>query len=63
MKPAEAIILAGEWPRNKTVPKKLRVAYDAAKGNDKWEIGTLSEALMAAAETKEDLALVVKYWQ
>jgi hypothetical protein len=62
MTPDEAIALAGGWPRDKTVPKKLRVAYDEATGEEKWQIGTLSEALMVAAETEEDLALVNKYW-
>ena len=62
MTPDEAVKLAGQWPKDKTVPKRLRQAYDQATGEEKWQIGTLSEALMVAAETEDDIALVVKYW-
>jgi hypothetical protein len=62
MTPDEAIALVGGWPRDKTVPKKLRAAYDKATGEEKWQIGSLSEALMVAAESEEDLALVAKYF-
>ena len=63
MTPDQAVKLAGQWPQDKTVPKQLRMAYDQAKGEDKWKIGMLSEALMVAAETEEDFALVAKYFQ
>jgi uncharacterized protein (UPF0147 family) len=58
----EAVKVVGEWPKDKTVPKRLRQAYDQAKGEEKVQIGMLSEALMAAAETPEDFALVAKHW-
>ena len=45
-----------------TVPKQLRVAYDKAKGEDKWRIGTLAEALMVACESEADFTLVAKYF-
>ena len=62
MTPDEAVKLVGQWPKDRTVPKQLRVAYDHAKGEDKWKIGMLSEALMAAADTQQDIALVAKYF-
>ena len=62
MTPDEAVKLAGQWPKDRTVPKRLRQAYDQAKGEEKVQIGMLSEALMAAAETPEDFALVAKHW-
>ena len=63
MTPDEAVKLAGQWPKDRTVPKQLRVAYDHAKGEDKWKIGMLSEALMAAADTQQDIAWVAKnFW-
>lgn len=62
MTPDQAIALVGRWPQDRAVPKRLRQAYDQAKGEDKRKIGMLSEALMAAAETSEDLALIAKYW-
>ena len=62
MTPDEAVKLAGQWPKDRTVPKQLRVAYDHAKGEDKWKIGMLSEALMVACESEADFALVTKYF-
>jgi hypothetical protein len=58
----EAVKLVSQWPKDRTVPKQLRVAYDKAKGEDKWKIGTLTEALMAASESEADTALVAKYF-
>ena len=62
MTPDEAVKLVSQWPKDRTVPKQLRVAYDKAKGEDKWRIGTLAEALMVACESEEDFALVAKYF-
>jgi hypothetical protein len=62
MTPDEAVKLVGQWPKDKAVPKQLRVAYDQAKGEEKQMIGMLSEALMAAAGTPEDFALIAKHW-
>jgi len=62
MTPDEAVKVVGEWPTDRTVPKRLRQAYDQAKGEEKQMIGMLSEALMAAAETPEDFALIAKHW-
>ena len=62
MTPDEAVKLAGQWPKDRTVPKQLRVAYDKATGEDKWKIGMLSEALMVACENEADFALVDKYF-
>jgi len=62
MTPDEAVTLVGKWPADRTVPKLLRVAYDRAKGEDKWKIGMLTEALMVAAETQQDFDLIAKYF-
>ena len=62
MTPDEAVRLVGQWPKDRAVPKQLRVAYDHAKGEDKWQIGSLSEALMVACENEADFALVAKYF-
>ena len=62
MTTTEALELAKQWPKDRTVPKQLRVAYDHAKGEDKWKIGMLTEALMAACESEADFALVAKYF-
>jgi hypothetical protein len=58
----QAVEIAQGWPADKTVPKRLRAAYDQAQGDDKWQIGMLSEALMVASEGEADLDLVNKYW-
>ena len=58
----QAIELVSRWPEDRTVPKQLRVAYDQAKGEAKWEIGMLSEALMVACVSEADFALVAKYF-
>jgi len=62
MTPLEAVELVGRWPKDRSVPMRLRLAYDQAKGEEKWQIGTLSEALMAAAETIEDHELIAVYF-
>ena len=58
----EAVKIAQGWPADKSVPKQLRVAYDKATGDDKWQIWMLSEALMVACESEADFALVAKYF-
>ena len=45
----EATELADKWPKDRKVPKQLRVAWDLEKDPDtRWYIGMLSEALMVA---------------
>ena len=59
----EACALAGKWPKDRTVPKQLRVAYDIEKDPEtKLMIGMLAEALMVACESEEDFTLVAKYF-
>ena len=59
----EATELAGKWPKDRKVPKQLRVAYDLEKDPDtRWYIGMLSEALMVACESEDDFTLVAKYF-
>ena len=58
----EAVKIAQGWPADKSVPMRLRVAYNAAKGMDRQLIGQLSEALMVASEGEADLDLVRVYW-
>lgn len=63
MTSAEAVALVGRWPDDRTVPQRLRSAYDNASGSQKMEIGMLSEALLVACKTAEDFALVNEYWR
>lgn len=61
MTPTEAIELVGRWPKDRTVPARLDKAVKAARGQERQQLGMLFEALLAASETPEDLALVSKY--
>lgn len=63
MTSAEAVAIAGRWPEDKTVPQRLRAAYDKATGDTRFEIGLLSEALIVASQTAEDIAIVNEYWR
>ena len=62
MTTTEALELVKQWPRDRTVPKRLRRGYDTAKGLQRVQIGMLTEALMAACESETDFALVAKYF-
>ena len=62
MTPTEAIELVGRWPNDRTVPSRLNRAVQAAQGEERQKLGMLFEALMAACETAEDVALVGKYF-
>lgn len=62
MTPEQAIELVGRWPQDRTVPKKLRIAYDQARGLDRQQIGMLVEALMVASSESADMELIEKYF-
>ena len=58
----QAVEMAGRWPGDRTVPRRLRVAYDQAKGEERWPLGVLVEALKTAAEPIEDHELIAVYF-
>lgn len=62
MTPTEAVALVSLWPKDRSVPRRLKAAHDRARGLDRVEIGLLQEALVAASETEQDLRLVAEYW-
>lgn len=57
----EAIDLVKTWPKNRSVPRKLGAAIAKARGQERLELGLLTEALMVASEQEADFALIEKY--
>ena len=62
MTPEQAVELVGRWPQDRTVPKKLRSAYDKARGIERQQIGMLVEALMTASTEAADYDLITRYF-
>ena len=54
----EAVELAKGWPKDRSVPRKLKAGIDSAKVADKVFMEQLVEALMVASETKADFELI-----
>ena len=68
MTPGDAVVqraidLAGEWPRDRTVPRRIKALHDAAQGHYKQQIGMVVEALVVASTSQEDVNLVTRYFQ
>ena len=58
----QAVELVQRWPEDRTVPRKLKAGIDSAQTSDKTFMEQLVEALMVAAETKADFALITEYF-
>ena len=54
----DAVELAKGWPKDRTVPRKLKAGIATAKGSDRVFMEQLVEALMVASETKADFDLI-----
>ena len=59
----QAVELVGRWPLDKSVPMQLSLAIQSATGREQAEIALLVEALVVAAETPEDFALLQEYFE
>ena len=57
----EALELVGTWPTNRSVPRKLSAAIQAARGLERLQLGLMTEILMAASEKAADYELIEKY--
>lgn len=62
MTPVEGIQLVGDWPKDRTVPRKLAAGIKETSGDDRQRLKSLVEALYAAAKTSQDLDLIQKYF-
>lgn len=58
----EGVELVKEWPKDRTVPRKLKAGIEAAKGEDRVMMGQLVEALLVVAETEADFKLISTYF-
>ena len=54
----EAVELVQGWPKDRSVPRKLKEGIATAKGSDRVFMEQLAEALMVASETKADFDLI-----
>jgi hypothetical protein len=59
----EAVQLVGRWPMDKTVPRQLALAIQTASGREQAEIALLVEALVVAADSPEDFALIQEHFE
>ncbi len=57
-----ALKVAGSFPTSREAPKLLFSLFEEARGLDKEKVGELVEVLYASAETRDDLALIDKYF-
>lgn len=58
----EAVELVKGWPKDRSVPSKLKVGINAAKGLNRALMSQLVEALVVASSTEADLALIQKHF-
>jgi len=62
MTPDRGIELVGNWPADRTVPRKLAEGIKKTSGDDRAKLKSLLEALYAAAEGPADLELIQKHF-
>tara|TARA_Y100001937_G_scaffold8405_1_gene10434 strand:- start:98 stop:289 length:192 start_codon:yes stop_codon:yes gene_type:complete len=53
--------LIGQFPKNKDVPRLIKLELDKAKGMERVNIGRAIEALIVAANTEKDFELIEKH--
>lgn len=58
----EAVELVQGWPKDRSVPRKLKEGIDTAKGLEKELMGNLVEALTVSSATTADFDLIGKYF-
>jgi hypothetical protein len=58
-----AVEIVRGWPLDKTAPARLAAAIESAEGLEKAQMALLVEALVVAAETPEDLALIQEHFE
>lgn len=59
----QAVDLAGQWPLNRTIPRRIKALYDAASSPYKQQIGMVVESLVVASESQQDADLLSQYFQ
>lgn len=63
MNPDQAVMLVSQWPEDRSIPQQLAQAIEESQNNEqKAQLGMLVEALIAASQTQEDLALIQEFF-
>tara|TARA_R100001480_G_scaffold128635_2_gene126201 strand:- start:73 stop:267 length:195 start_codon:yes stop_codon:yes gene_type:complete len=62
MTPSEALELSKEFPKNRTVPKRISNALKETRGDNRKKFEMIIEGLYVDAKADEDFDLLNKYF-
>tara|TARA_Y100001938_G_C7808085_1_gene290475 strand:- start:28 stop:222 length:195 start_codon:yes stop_codon:yes gene_type:complete len=62
MTPSEALELSKEFPKNRTVPKRISTALKETRGDNRKKFEMIIEGLYLDAKADEDFDLLDKYF-
>tara|TARA_R100001480_G_scaffold1652_1_gene5179 strand:+ start:204 stop:398 length:195 start_codon:yes stop_codon:yes gene_type:complete len=62
MTPSEALELSKEFPKNRTVPKRISTALKETRGDNRKKFEMIIEGLYLDAKADEDFDLLNKYF-
>ena len=62
MTASEALILSRKFPKDKSIPRKIYVAMEEAKGEEKKKFGQIIEGLYIDCRSDEDYDLIDKFF-
>tara|TARA_B100001093_G_scaffold199618_1_gene191775 strand:+ start:8883 stop:9077 length:195 start_codon:yes stop_codon:yes gene_type:complete len=62
MTPTEALILSREFPKNRTVPKRIFESMEKARGDNRKKFEQIVEGLFIDCKADEDFILLNKYF-
>ena len=62
MTPSEALELSKEFPKNRTVPKRISNALKETRGDNRKKFEMIIEGLYLDAKADEDFDLLNKYF-
>jgi len=62
MTPSEALELSKEFPKNRTVPKRISTALKETRGDNRKKFEMIIEGLYLDAKADEDFILLNKYF-
>ena len=62
MTPSEALELSKEFPKNRSVPKRISTALKETRGDNRKKFEMIIEGLYVDAKADEDFDLLNKYF-
>tara|TARA_Y100001972_G_C7618245_1_gene310040 strand:+ start:1085 stop:1279 length:195 start_codon:yes stop_codon:yes gene_type:complete len=62
MTPSEALELSKEFPKNRSVPKRIAKAMQETRGDNRKKFEMIIEGLFVDAKADEDFILLNKYF-